>query len=572
MNNGLLAKTLFSNKLATREQIERFWPLATPERNIAVLLRDAGLLDANICEQVLAFVRKMDEPSSAPERVPSSIPDDDDLPEERPMAYVAPVSAPVAAPMPAPEPRPMVDGEANAALDVVQSDVPMAELAPGSVEAAEVPSAQSVSLAIEGNNPYGSMLGAGQVVPAVDGLQSNRIAAAVEPRSESPATFSTPLPQKFVLADGAGEWTGTIPRKLDSDSTLAHIVAFARQKMATDVYLQPGTPILLRRGGHMLMASESVHSGADVERWIGESAAGHAEGLAPVKGVGSCRAIGLPGLGRVRMTVEWASGMPLVSLRLIPVQDASLRELNLPEFCSEWTLGSGGLVLIAGGASSGRTTTLYAMGQRAAKQRAIHLQTLENPIERLLLNPRGMLAQTEVGTHVATALQGIRNALDDAPDVFLFDGLKSVAELQGLLQLANAGTQVFATATGNNSLGLFMRIFEALSVENRDVLRNQVAELLRGVICQHLIPLQSGAGLALAVEAFKVTPVISSLIRKNDLHQLPSTIAGLKQYGAGLDDSLHHLLETGQIAGADAWSRALDTRRFLQHRPQVRKK
>jgi Tfp pilus assembly pilus retraction ATPase PilT len=566
MNNGLLAKTLFSNKLATREQIEQYWPLATPERNIAVLLRDAGVLDANVCEQVLAFVRKMDEPPSAPAQVPSSIPDDDDLPEERPMAYVAPVSAPVAAPMP------MAEGGADDVSDVEQGEVPMAELAPGSVEAAEVPSAQSVSLAIEGNNPYGSMLGAGQVVPVVDGLQSNRIAAAAAPRPESLATFSTLLPQKFVLADGAGEWTGAVPRRLDADSTLAHIVAFARQKMATDVYLQPGTPILLRRGGHMLMASESAHSGADVERWIGESAAGHAEGLAPVKGVGSCRAIGLPGLGRVRMTVEWASGVPLVSLRLIPVQDASLRELNLPEFCADWALGSGGLVLIAGGASSGRTTTLYAMGQRAVKQRAIHLQTLENPIERLLLNPRGILAQTEVGTHVATALQGIRNALDDAPDVFLFDGLKSVAELQGLLQLANAGTQVFATAMGNNSLGLFMRIFEAVSVENRDVLRNQMAELLRGVVCQHLIPLQSGAGLALAVEAFKVTPVISSLIRKNDLHQLPSTIAGLKQYGVGLDDSLHHLLENGQIAGVDAWSRALDSRRFTQHKPQVRKK
>ena len=95
MNNQTIAKVLFTNKLSTRETIEAHWASITPNRNIAEVLRDNGLLDAAICDQVLAFVRKMETP------VPASIPEDDDLPEERPVKPTVPPTAP-SQPSPAP--------------------------------------------------------------------------------------------------------------------------------------------------------------------------------------------------------------------------------------------------------------------------------------------------------------------------------------------------------------------------------------------------------------------------------------------------------------------------------------
>jgi len=575
LNNTLLAKTLFTNKLATREQIERYWAQATEERNIAELLRDAGLLDAAICEQVLEFVRRMEAPvaepaaavpSPAPASVPHTIEDDDDLPVERPLA-----GASVAAVAPIQE---------NPSAEERSSDIPeetaavlLTELNPGVATSQDVPITDSVVLSIEGNNPYGSMLGAGQVVPVLNGLESNKIAEAIETDVVTTVVeIADSLPQRYVVNAGSGVPADLAPRTVDSASNLVQLVAFARQKFATDLYLQPGMPILLRKAGRLLMASESIPSMTDIERWIGESAAGHANGLAPAMGTGSCRALGLPGLGRVRMVVEWSAESALVSLRMVPTQSMSLSELGLPNFCTEWTGGAGGLVLIAGGASSGRSTTLAAFGQHLIKQRSVHMQTVENPIECILSAGKGVLVQKEVGLHVKSSLQGIADAHLDAPDVFLFDGLRTHDELSGLLQLANSGTLVIATTTGNSGLGLFMRLFDSCPMDQRDLLRNQIAELLRGVICQHLIPHQAGAGMVLAVEAFKVTPGISSLIRKNDLQQLPSAVAGLKNQGIALDDSLNHLLETSQITGAEAWTRALDSRRFQQHRPQNRRK
>lgn len=528
MNNAVLAKVLYTNKLATRGQIEQHWSKLNQQNNIAQLLLEAGVINDAVYAQVLDFVQKMQAPTTQP---------------------------------PPPEPPP----------PVVTEEPVLEQLTPNATPATDVPTAESVTLAIEGNNPYGSMLGAGQVVPIIEGLESNKLSersAAVELPTAPPQQG---LPKRYTLFCGDGE-SEPPPRTLSGQSSLAQVIAFARQKQATDVYLQPETPILLRRGGHMLMASESTHSIHEVERWIGEMAAGHAEGIPPAKGYGACCAIGLPGLGRVRITVEWSKGKPLVSIHLVPQLSQSLKELGLPDFCHDWPTANGGLVFIAGAASSGRTTTLYAMGEQAAKHRSIHLQTLENPIERILTNPRGLLIQTEVGTHTPSVEQGIRAALEDAPDVFLFDGLQNGKELESILQLANAGSLVIATTAGNNTLSLLMRLFESCPTDKREHLRNQLSELLKGVICQHLIPTNDAQRVILAYEAFKVTPGISSMIRKNDLQQIPSAIAGLKNQGMALDDCLSHLLENQLIAGADAWAHALDPRRFQQHRPHNRKK
>lgn len=592
VNNQTIAKVLFTNKLSTRETIEAHWASITPNRNIAEVLRDNGLLDAAICDQVLAFVRKMETP------VPASIPEDDDLPEERPVKPTVPPTAPsqpspappVAAAIEADEP-PREPARAAPAAEPAQTEpvagaapapyaanaeplpetVELAGLETGVAHDPGVPHEETVTLAIEGNNPYGSMSGTGQVVPNVAGLESNHIVRRPEP-TELPTAIQKGLPKRYTALSGDGEPDQAPPKSLSGDSALSAIISFARQKMATDVYMQPGMPILLRRAGSLLMGSQNTCTQSEVERWIGECAVGHHEGIAPARGMGSCQTIGIKGLGRVRVTLVWSKGVPLLSLRLIPLIELSLADLGLPRFCGECITAGGGLVLVAGGSASGRTTTMYALAEHIARQRPLHLQTVENPVERILRNPKGIVAQMEVGTHVPDSLQGIQAALEDAPEVFLFDGLRTDAELQSLLQLANAGTFVIATTLGTNSLGMLSRLIESCPAEQRDVRRNQIAELLRGVVCQHLIPQSAGAGLVLAVEAFKATPGIASMIRKNDLHLLPSAIAGLKNQGTALDDCLQHLVETHQIHGSEAWSRAMDQRRFQQHRPQHRKK
>lgn len=556
--NALLAKTLFTNQLATREQIARYWDKATDEHNLAELLRDAGVLSSEVCAQVLDFVSRMGTPAQPP--APATI-------EEDEVQVQRQASGGESVVMPKQEPT-RVSGPGSSEPD---ADVGLGSLTTGVSLLPE--SAESVNLALESNSFAGAMLGAGQVVPALDGLQSNRVDASLDFNKSgvlSPQELDS-LPIRYTVVSGE-EGNIEAPRSISPDSSLAQLVAFACQKRASDIYLQAGMPILLRCGGRMLMGCEQSPSLGDVERWLGESASGRPDGRAPEKDVGCCEAIGLPGLGRVRLTTEWSAGQPLLSLRLFSPSPLGLHELGLPEFCQEWTFGNGGLVLVSGGAGSGRSTTMRSFILQAMADRPLHAQTLERPIGVLLKPSSGLLLQKEVGLHVPDACMGIRAVLDDGPDLFAFDGLRTGEELQSLMRLANSGVLVVATTEGNHALAMLQGLYDAVPSGHRDTLRAQLAELLRGVVCQHLLPRKNEASLALAVEAFKVTPSIASLIRKNDLQQLPAAIVGLKHYGQTLDDNLASLLETGAIEGVDAWSHAVEPRRFQQHRPQVRKK
>jgi Tfp pilus assembly pilus retraction ATPase PilT len=102
---------------------------------------------------------------------------------------------------------------------------------------------------------------------------------------------------------------------------------------------------------------------------------------------------------------------------------------------------------------------------------------------------------------------------------------------------------------------------------NRSAFARTLADQLKGVIVQHLIPVVQNQGLVLAVEAMRVTSTVANMIRKSDLSQLVAAISSQKDQGVTLDDSLQKCVESGYIDGTEAWKRAYDSRRFLAYRP-----
>jgi Tfp pilus assembly pilus retraction ATPase PilT len=140
-------------------------------------------------------------------------------------------------------------------------------------------------------------------------------------------------------------------------------------------------------------------------------------------------------------------------------------------------------------------------------------------------------------------------------------------ELSLLMQASNAGALVFAVASGNNIHALLSRLLMSVPSENRNAFACSLADQLKGVIVQHLIPVVQNQGLVLAVEAMRVTSTVANMIRKCDLSQLVAAISSQKDQGVTLDDSLQKCVESGYIDGAEAWKRAYDSRRFAAYRP-----
>ena len=546
MRNQYMAKVLVHNKVVSEDQVKAHWGEISDSMDIGQVLVRAGILKQSMYDKVLAFVKNLEAKNAKPVAKPAEKP-------------AAPASA--AAPAHSASTPAQPSSPAHSA--------PPVQPAPA-VSAAPAPQpAEEPAIKIEGNSSlYGEASSSTVVIEKVEGLETTSMASVQVPvESETPAeeTATEELPSQFAVATGEGEAVEA-PDVLHPITPLAKIIAYARKFNVTDVYLYADRQITMRQSGTLFIASEKVLEKTHLMDRLSEAAEGFADGYKIVVGRNFSKTMGLPGAGRARISVTWNDVTPSISIRIIPMESVALENLYLPEFSMQFATLNSGLVLIAGPSSSGRSTTMTAFAECIAANRQVFIQTVEKPIERLLQNPNGSIAQREVGLHVRSGAAGIELAIRTGADVILFDHLETMEELSLLMQASNAGALVFAVASGNNINALLSRLLMSVPSENRAAFACSLAEQLKGVIVQHLIPAVQNQGLVLATEAMKVTSMIAGMIRKCDVSQILSAISNQKDQGITLDDSLQMCVESGYIEGNEAWKRANDSRRFASYR------
>ena len=543
MRNQYMAKVLVHNKVVSEDQVKAHWGEISDSMDIGQVLVRAGILKQSMYDKVLAFVKNLEAKNAKPA----------EKPVERPA-----VSPSAAAP-------------AHPASSPVHPAVP-AQPAPAAPAVSTAPApkpAEEPAIKIEGNSSlYGEASSSTVVIEKVEGLETTSMASVQVPvESETPAeeTATEELPAQFAVATGEGKAVEA-PDVLHPLTPLAKIIAYARKFNVTDVYLYADRQITMRQSGMLFIASEKVLEKTHLMDRLSEAAEGFADGYKIVVGRNFRKTFALPGVGRARISVTWNDVTPSISIRVIPMESVALENLYLPEFSMQFATLNSGLVLIAGPSSSGRSTTMTAFAECIAANRQVFIQTVEKPIERLLQNPNGSIAQREVGLHVRSGAAGIELAIRTGADVILFDHLETMEELSLLMQASNAGALVFAVASGNNINALLSRLLMSVPSENRSAFACSLADQLKGVVVQHLIPAVQNQGLVLATEAMKVTSTIAGMIRKCDVSQILSAISNQKDQGITLDDSLQMCVESGYIEGVEAWKRANDSRRFASYR------
>ena len=544
MRNQYMAKVLVHNKVVTEEQVKAHWGEITDSMDIGQVLVRAGILKESMYAKVLAFVENLEAKNAKPAGATAAKP-----------ASASASSAPQ------PSPAPAAPAHVQAAPTPAPAVKPVATAAP---QPAEEP-----AIKIEGNSSlYGEASSSTVVVEKVEGLETTSMASVqvpVETETSTEDTATEELPSQFAVATGDGK-TIEAPDVLHPITSLAKVIAYARKFNVTDVYLYADRQITMRQSGKLFVASEKVLEKTHLMDRLTEAATGFADGYKIVVGRNFSKTFALPGVGRARISVTWNDVIPSISIRIIPMESIALENLYLPEFSTRFATLNSGLVLIAGPSSSGRSTTMTAFAECIAANRQVFIQTVEKPIERLLLNPNGSIAQREVGLHVRSGVTGIELAIRTGADVILFDHLESMDELSLLMQASNAGALVFAVTNGNNIHALLSRLLMSVPSENRNAFACTLADQLKGVIVQHLIPVVQNQVLVLAAEAMKVTSTIAGMIRKGDVSQIVSAISGQKDQGITLDESLQMCVDSGYIEGVEAWKRASDSRRFASYR------
>ncbi len=361
-------------------------------------------------------------------------------------------------------------------------------------------------------------------------------------RSNTGTVAGLPAPQ--VSPNGAAP----APRELHY---LDHLLVKAREAGASDLHVHAGAPILVRVDGKLApLSADTPLAAAGADRVISElmtdtqwdALATHGE---------LCFAYESPSSGRFRARVyRHERGLSAV-FRVIPRTAPSLEDLALPTRLQKLVDLPKGLVLCAGAAGSGKSSTLSALLRYLAEQRAAYIVTIEQPIELVLPSARAVIVQCEVPTHVQSVAHGVELALQQGATVLGIDELRDAQSVLAALEAVAAGALVLTTLRSPSSsaaLAHVLGLLDRAAPEDRATHCAMLARSLSLVTQQQLLPQAIGVGRVAALEILPVGTQVAELIESDALERLGPLLESGKAVGiTGRRDAQRELVATGVV-------------------------
>ena len=257
---------------------------------------------------------------------------------------------------------------------------------------------------------------------------------------------------------------------------------------------------------------------------------------------------------RLRVHVYYTDSGRAMALRVLPRLAPSLASLQMPVPLEPLVGLPHGLVLICGATGSGKSTTLAALTREVLNRRSVVVTTLEDPIEYALTAPTGsVLRRRQIGRDVSDFASGLRDALRQDPDVIVLGELRDAATIELALTAAETGHLVLSSMHSGSAASAIERIVDAYPPMRAQQIRVQLADVLRAVVAQRLLPRARGAGRCVALEVMLGNSAVASLIREGKTAQLSTTIQAARREGMiTLERSLADRVIAGDVRIEDA--------------------
>ncbi len=342
----------------------------------------------------------------------------------------------------------------------------------------------------------------------------------------------------------------------NADPSLADLLRHARAVSASDLHLGTGTIPRIRVHGRLTPLPMPEPTEAQMEAWVlpmlGD---GRAAELQTRRQVDFCHKDAE--LGRFRTNVFYERKGLNAVLRLVPYEIPNLTDVGLPESIWEITSYSQGLILVTGAAGCGKTTTLAALVDRINETERGHIITVEDPIEYVHTSKESLVNQREIPAHSKSFAKALRQSLREDPDVILVGEMRDLETISLAITASETGHLVLATLHTTTASSTVDRIINAFPPDQQGQIRMMVADSLKAVISQSLLPRRDGSGRVAAFEILRNTPAVGGLIRDAKTFQIPTAI----QTGAAsgmqmMDGALLQLVNEGVIEPRVAWDRA----------------
>lgn len=236
------------------------------------------------------------------------------------------------------------------------------------------------------------------------------------------------------------------------------------------------------------------------------------------------------------------------TFRIIPLRIPSLDDLGLPKVVNKFCDFHQGLILVTGATGQGKSTTLAAMIDLINSKRPVHILCIEDPIEFVHPLKQGVVNQRQLGRHTRSFANALRAALREDPDVIMVGELRDLESIRLAVTAAETGHLVLGTLSTSSGPKTVDRLIDSFPSGEQNQIRTMLAEGLRAVVTQRLLPQADGKGLVMACEIMIGTIPLANLIRSEKTFQLPSIMQTGRSHGMqSMDDSIKQLLKEKKI-------------------------
>ena len=290
----------------------------------------------------------------------------------------------------------------------------------------------------------------------------------------------------------------------------------------SDIHISGGQPLVYRKDGNIIFDRTNIWSHKDIDTVV--------EGMLNEKQLRTLNkrwsvdyALFINKI-RVRINVFYTTRGLSMAIRLVPEATPDIRILNLHPSLQQIPELKSGLVLICGSTGSGKSTTIAAILEEINRTRALHIVTLEDPIEFRFRPKKCFIEQREVGIHVPSFRQGLLDVLRENPDVVLVGELRDPETIRLALNAAESGHLVIASLHASSVEDAIYRINNSSSGDSEEIIRFQFASTISWLIVQQFQYVERAGFRVPVLSILRGTPSVRNIIRENKLAQIETAM------------------------------------------------
>ncbi len=255
------------------------------------------------------------------------------------------------------------------------------------------------------------------------------------------------------------------------------------------------------------------------------------------------------GVGYSRVSAFVKAGVPHCTMRFLPETIPSFEDLNIPRESME-ALGHlhFGLILVCGMTGSGKSTTVASLVDWMNTNRALHVLCIEEPVEYVHKSKKSVVSQRDVGEDIGSFHEAVRGALRHDPDVIVIGEMRDPDTIRSAISAAATGHLVVSTLHSGTAFEVVNRIVSFFDPVERDLVKLQLRDALKCVICQRLVPRVDGGRLPALEFLFNDTRVIADSILTGNTVGIKVGMQQTSSRSFIFEKYLHDLLERDMIS------------------------